>query len=141
MMADVLTRRIGALVLPDLFCELVSDGHDAKAPFAVVEIQKEENRLEEAVYGNVLCAASNAAYRLGVRAGQTVVEARSIVASLAICGLTPRAIRQALGRVAEVLLAFGPTASIDSGHASYPLDTVWIDLTRAAHLRGGEAAT
>src|SRR5712691_5564707 len=106
-MADVLGRRVGALLLPDLFCELVSDGHDAKTPFAVVEIQKEENRREEAVHGVVLCAASDAARRLGVRAGQSVVEARSMVAGLAIRGLTPRAIRQALGRVAEVLLAFG----------------------------------
>jgi protein ImuB len=139
-MPNVLTRRVGALVLPDLFCELVSDGHDAKAPFAVVEIQKEENRRQEAVLNDVLSAASDAARRLGVRAGQSVVEARSMVASLAIRGLTPRAIRQALGRVAEVLLAFGTTASIESGHTAYPLDTVWIDLTGAAHLRGGEEA-
>lgn len=139
-MADVLSRRVGALYLPDLFCELVSYGHP-KAPFAVVEIQKEEKCGEEAVLHNALCAASDAARRLGVRAGQTVVEARSLVASLDIRGVTPKAIRQALGRVAEVLLAFGTTASIESGHESCSLDTVWIDLTGTAHLRGGEEAT
>jgi len=44
--------------------------------------------------------------------------------------------------VAWVLWAglFGTTASIDPGHACFSPDTVWIDLTGTAHLRGGEEA-
>ena len=63
---------------------------------------------------------SDAAYKFGVRIGQTVAEARSAVAGLALRGLTRRAFREALGRVAEVALAFGPTASIDPGD---PIET------------------
>ena len=170
-------RRVGALFLPDLFCELVSvvgaassrcgtpegvehpegwdfpgsslvrdfaaasEGQDKKAPFAVVMVQKEEKRGEEAELANVISAANEAARRFGVRAGQTVVEARSLVASLSVRGLTQKTVHKALGRVAEVALGFGTTASIELGHASCPTDTVWVDLTGTAHLRGGEEAT
>src|SRR5258708_28477503 len=134
-------RRVGAIFLPDLFCELVLDERDPKLPFAVVDGPKEARRGEEAELGNVILAASDVARRFGVRAGQTVVEARSLVASLAIRGLTGATIQKALGRVAEVALAFGTTASIHPCHPSLPLDAVFIDLTGTTHLRGGEEAT
>ncbi len=140
-MAEALLRRVGALFLPDLPCELVSDGLRSNVPYAVLEVQNEEKDGEEALVGDVLTAASDAARRCGVRPGQTVVEARSLIASLVVRTITKRAIRKALGRVAEVTLGFGPTASIETGHASCPFDTVWIDLTGTAHLRGGEEAT
>src|SRR5215208_6425014 len=111
MVEVVSARRVGAVFLPDLPCEPVSQGQDPKAPFAVALCEKEEKRGEEAELSNVLSAASEAAKSFGVRAGQTVVEARSLVASLAVHGITTKKIRQALGRVAEVLLAFGTTAS------------------------------
>jgi protein ImuB len=140
-MADVApTRRIGAVHLPDLLCELVADGQDPKSPFAVAFCQKEAERGKEAELSHVLSAANEAARRFGVRAGQTVVEARSLVASLVVHGITTAKVRRALGRVAEVLLAFGTTASIDPGFPFLPHDTVWIDLTGTAHLRGGEEA-
>jgi protein ImuB len=41
---------------------------------------------------------------------------------------------QALGRIAEVALAFGATAAIEAP------DTVWLDVTGSAHLVGGESA-
>jgi protein ImuB len=140
-MAEVVSaRRVGAVFLPDLLCELASDGRDPKAPFAVALCEKEERRGEEAELSNVLSAANDAAKSFGVRAGQTVVEARSLVAGLVIRGITIARIQKALGRVAEVLLAFGTTASIEPGYSFLPLDTAWIDLTGTAHLRGGEEA-
>jgi protein ImuB len=126
--------------LPDLFSELVEEEQDKKVPFAVALCEKEAARGEEAELSNVLSAANEAARRFGVRAGQTVVEARSLVASLAVHGMTMTKVRRALGRVAEVLLAFGTTASIDPGDPLLPFDTAWIDLTGTAHLRGGEEA-
>jgi len=135
-------RRVGAIYLTHLSCELVHHEHDAKdLPLAVVEAQKESRPGEEAELGNVLFAVSDAAYKFGVRIGQTVAEARSAVAGLAIRGLTTQALRDALGRVAEVALSFGPTVSIDTGDPSKPLDTVWVDLTGTTHLFGGEEAT
>jgi protein ImuB len=39
-----------------------------------------------------------------------------------------------LGEIAEVALGFGPTVAIEAP------DTVWVDITGAAHLAGGEQA-
>src|SRR5262249_42093152 len=44
-----------------------------------------------------------------------------------------------LGRVAEIVLAFGTTAAIALDDEP-SLDTVWLDVTGAAHLTGGEEA-
>jgi len=138
-MTPVAGRRIGAVYLTHLACELAHHDGDAKdAPLAVVDAKKEPRQGEEAELGNVLFAVNEAAHKFGVRVGQTVAEARSCVANLTIRGLTSQILRQALGRVAEVALAFGPTVSIDAGDTSKPLDTVWVDLTGTAHLWGGE---
>jgi protein ImuB len=134
-------RRVGALYLPDFFCELVSEGRDPKAPFAVAFVEKEASRGEEAQLANVLSAVNEPARQCGVRAGQTVVEARSLVAGLPVLGLGRNTVRKALGRVAEVALGFGTTSSIEPPDPSSLLDTVWIDLTGTSHLRGGEEAT
>ena len=145
-MTSLAGRRVGAILLSHLSCELVAREGDPKdLPLAVVESAKEP-RLgepsagEEIELGNVLCAVNDAAYKFGVRVGQTVAEARSCVAGLAIRGLTRQALRRALGRVAEVALSFGPTVSIGAGDTSKPLDTVWVDLTGTTHLWGGEEA-
>jgi protein ImuB len=135
-------RRIGAIVLPHLSCELVTRDNDAKdLPLAVVEAPRHARQDEEIELGNVLLAVNEAAHRFGVRPGQTVAEARSCVASLVIRGLTQKAQRYALGRVAEIALSFGPTVAIDSGDTTKPIDTVWVDLTGSTHLWGGEEAT
>jgi len=136
------SRRVAALFLPALFCELVSDERDPIGlPIAVGLAEKEQKSGEETSLLTRLHAANDSARRFGVRAGQTAVEARSLVAGLVIRSVTETALRNALGRVAEVALGLGPTASIESGDASSPLDTVWVDLTGTAHLRGGEEAT
>jgi protein ImuB len=146
-MTSLESRRVGAILLSHLSCELVIRDRDPKdLPLAVVESQKElrEGELstgEEIELGNVLFAVNDVARKFGVRVGQTVAEARSCVAGLAIRGLTNQALRDALGRVAEVALSFGPTVSIDSGDNSKSPDTVWVDLTGTTHLWGGEEAT
>ena len=138
-MTAVASRRIGAVFLTHLACELaLHDGDANDSPLAVVDAKNEPRQGEEAELGHVLFAVNDAAHKFGVRVGQTVAEARSCVANLTIRGLTNQALRQALGRVAEVALAFGPNVSIDTGDASKPIDTVWVDLTGTAHLWGGE---
>jgi protein ImuB len=135
------SRRVAALFLPALFCELVESERDPRGlPIAVGLVEKETKNAEEATLITRLHAVNDSARRFGVRAGQSVVEARSLVAGLVVRSLTETTLRNALGRVAEVALAFGPTASIQSGDAFPSLDTVWLDLTAAAHLHGGEEA-
>jgi protein ImuB len=128
--------------MPDLACEIVGSksAQPAKQPLAVVDARADAPSGEEAVLGEVILAANEAARRYGVKAGQTVAEARALVAHLEVRGLSSKDLRQALERVAEVVLGFGATASIDSGDADVPSDTVWIDLTGSAHLFGGEEA-
>jgi protein ImuB len=136
------TRRVAAIFLPDLWCELATNVGDPKdLPLAVVETESTTTAREgeDAKLGKKeLTAVSDAARRFGVRAGQTVAEARALLASLVVRGITRQAIRKALGSVAEVALAFGTTASIEPSDESTPLDTVLIDLSGTAHLRGGE---
>lgn len=134
-------RRVGAIVLTHLACELAAREGDARdLPLAVVDSKHDAHADEEAELGNVLLAVNDAAHKFGVRAGQTVAEARSRVAGLAVRGLTERALRNALGRVAEIGLSFGPTVAIETGDSNDPLDTVWVDLTSTTHLFGGEEA-
>jgi len=141
-MTPLAGRRVGAILLTHLSCELVARDEDPKDfSLAVVEAKKEPRPGEEVALGNVLLAVNDVAHKFGVRVGQTVAEARSCVAGLAIRGLTNHALRHALGRVAEVALSFGPTVSIDAGDTSKPLDTVWVDLTGTTHLWSGEEAT
>jgi len=47
---------------------------------------------------------------------------------------------EALVRLAEVALGYGPRVGIALGDPGVPLDTVYLDLTGCAHLYGGEEA-
>src|SRR5262245_11049471 len=93
------SRRVGAIFLPDLWCELVAGATDPQGiPLAVVETEtlgntrRGENETAEkddadelvaqAEHVKELSAVNDAARRFGVRAGQTVAEARALVASL-----------------------------------------------------------
>jgi protein ImuB len=82
----------------------------------------------------VLVAANEAAERFGVRVGHTVAEAHALVSSLVVREVTQEQVESRLGEVAEVALGFGPTVSVEAP------DTVWVDVTGAAHLAGGEEA-
>ncbi|MCC6552265.1 MAG: DNA polymerase Y family protein [Polyangiaceae bacterium] len=145
-------RRIAAIVLPQLACELVRQrgaiSPSGKAPLAV--ILGEEGAQGADLSTAVIDLVDDEARRYGVRPGQRVVEAAALVAHLAVHRVTFGEIDAALGRVAEVALGLGATAAIRLGAAAAPeersawgkgpFDTVWLDITGAAHLVGGEEA-
>lgn len=127
-------RRVVAIVLPRLACELA--GGESHPPFAVV-LGDDRTSVTPT---SVLDAVSDEARRYGVRVGQTAAEAHALVAELAVRLVTFSALREALGAVAEVALAYAPRAGFELGDAAGPLDTVYLDVGGAAHLAGGEAA-
>jgi protein ImuB len=84
--------------------------------------------------GAVLSAVNDAGKRFGIRAGQTVAEAYAIVAHLVIREISRGDVAARLGEIAEVAMGFGPTVAFEAP------DTVWVDVTGAQHLAGGEEA-
>jgi protein ImuB len=90
---------------------------------------------ESQVKASSLLDAVNAeAKRLGVREGQSIAEARAFLANLLVRAVPRELVQRELGRIAEMVLAFGPLVSFEEP------DTVWVDVTGSAHLFGGEAA-
>jgi len=69
-----------------------------------------------------------------VRDGQSIAEASALCGHLVVRAVSQPSVEHALGRVAEAALAFGATVSIEAP------DTVWVDISGAAHLFGGEEA-
>jgi protein ImuB len=133
------TRRIVALVLPELLLELVVGrvAERARGPWGIVlaEPNPTDGATEELLRPNVrLDAVSASARRCGVRAGQTIAEARTLIAGFSVEKLRPIAVEQALAAIAEVALGFGATVSL-----GLP-DTVWVDVSGSCHLFGGEIA-
>ncbi len=174
-------RRIAAIVLPKLACEIAKSRAPVKGPLAVLfeptSREAVSHRGQVALPGfepaprpvakesAVIGAVCDEARRYGVRPGQRVAEATALVARLNVLTVTFAEIDQALGRVAEVAMAFGATAAIQLGGGGRaqpgfsqraasgapaseersptgdgPFDTVWLDVTGAAHLCGGEDA-
>jgi protein ImuB len=136
-------RRVAAIVLPELLCELAvrTAGAAQQSPFGVVVAEHAPERDSIAATA-VLDAVNSSARRFGVRRGQTLAEARALSARLSVYQLTRGLIEAALGRVAEAALAFGATVSVTlpapaPAEAASP-DTVWVDLSGSAHLFGGE---
>jgi protein ImuB len=167
-------RRIAAVVLPELLCELVdstqepsrfkprgpreetrSNAANRPVPLGVVLLDRAVGspetqqglpgqQLELPVVGwprsmaggmeatAKLSAVNAEARRLGLREGQTLREAWAVSTRLAVRSLHEHDVLNALGRIAESLLAFGTHVSIEAP------DTVWVDVTGVAHLFGGE---
>jgi protein ImuB len=75
---------------------------------------------------------SQEARSLGVLAGSTVASARARCAELRVRVVAEGAVREALERVAEVAMGFGPAAAIDVAR-----DLVWVEVGGCAHLHGG----
>ncbi|WP_272459258.1 DNA polymerase Y family protein [Polyangium jinanense] len=168
-------RRIVAVVLPQLGCELVrqravptlgasdrlrrpspqtpEESH-ADGPLAVLFSRGKPDGGGEAEdrATATLDLVDEAAFRYGIRPGQRVAEAQATLAELTIQNVSFVEVDAALGRVAEVCLGLGTTAAIrlapehpdedkrrgPAGDA--PFDTVFLDVTGAAHLVGGEEA-
>lgn len=172
-------RRILAVVLPDLLCELgvqsvvaplglaaeagpsksptVDPGKSASKsiPFGVVLVERKvvrEGRDEASGVRAVevseipptarLLAVNDVARRAGVREGQSIAEARAVLSQLRVREVTRAQLLDALGRVAEVAMAFGVTVAIEPPSPASQLgqvpDTVWVDISGVAHLFGGE---
>jgi protein ImuB len=132
-------RRIASIVLPNLPCELVRRRAAVDGPLGVI-IDGEDSPGEGRSSGQAsatLDAVDDLARRLGVRSGLKVTEAAALTSQLSIHHVAEVEIVRALGVVAEVALTLGSVASI-----AHPeeLDTVWLDITGAAHLVGGELA-
>jgi protein ImuB len=148
-------RRIAAVVLPDLVVELASAtlgveralapplrtdpkrrGKKPRAiPLGVVVTRDGARNDTEPVKATALLDAVNGeARRFGVCEGQSIAEATALVAHLALREVAESELGRALGTLAETALAFGATVAIEAP------DTVWVDVTGAAHLFGGEEA-
>jgi protein ImuB len=141
-------RRVLALVLPELLCELaekrlllgLSKGK-GKPPLGVVLVsgspQKpgepgaEQKQIDATAKLN---AVNESAKRYGVREGQTIAEACALVAGLVVREITLAEVEETLGCIAEVGLSLGSTVSVEAP------DTVCVDITGSAHLQGGELA-
>lgn len=138
-------RRILALILPELLCELAPRGlaREARGPLGVVLVhphQTENNGVKEGEAEPLeptatLSAVNAAAQRFGVRTGQTLAEANALLSGLRVVALPIAHVERALAAVAEAALAFGATVALEAP------DCVWVDVTGSAHLFGGEEKT
>jgi protein ImuB len=134
-------KRVLAIVLPDLLPELVYRRAALPSQPIGVIVESPATHPHASLGATVLDAVNDVASELGVRAGQRAAEAFAVVAELQIHRVTSADLEAALGQVAELALGFGTTAAIALG-AETPSnrDTVWLDITGAAHLVGGEEA-
>jgi protein ImuB len=163
-------RRIVAIVLPRLAVEIAKSRTEVKGPLAILLEPtfaragalagqtmlpgfEPERPVVVPRESSVIGAVCDEARRYGVRPGQRVAEATALVARLTILHVTFAEMDRALGRVAEIASSFGTTVAIQlakrTGAAAIedrspsgdgPYDTVWVDITGAAHLKGGEDA-
>jgi protein ImuB len=155
-----LQRRIVAAVLPELLNELANGfssgepshaprrhaefrrgprvrrktGTSSEVPAGILLVDEGSNEKPAPAATAVLAAVNDAAKRFGVRAGHTVAEANAILAHLVVREVRSSDVAKRLGEIAEVTMAFGPTVSFEAP------DTVWVDVTGAQHLAGGEEA-
>ncbi|PWC47901.1 nucleotidyltransferase [Azospirillum sp. TSA6c] len=80
----------------------------------------------------VITAVDMAAHRLGLRRGIPLAHARAMVPDLTIADADPDADAEGLHRLALWALRYSPMVAVD------PSDGLWIDITGASHLVGGE---
>jgi protein ImuB len=124
-------RRIAAVHLPFLRIELARSSADSRGPLALVIARpggavKDERSLTGNTRLDEVCPEAHAS---GLRSGQTIASARARCAVLRVRVVTSEAVKSALERVAEALLAFGSATSFDLEH-----NLVWVDVTGCAHL-------
>jgi protein ImuB len=139
-------RRVLALVLPELLCELAEkrllwglQRGKAKPPLGVVLVPNAVSTpaagSERALDATAkLSAVNESARRYGVREGQSIAEACALVASLVVREVSQAEVLETLGCIAEVGLSLGTTVAVEAP------DTVCVDITGSAHLQGGELA-
>jgi protein ImuB len=135
---EPLARRVVAVALPELLVELAypppAKPQRAEVPTGVLLVDESSIEKPAPPANAVFAAVNEAAKRFGIRAGQTVAEAYAIVAHLSVREVSKGDVAARLGEIAEVAMGFGPTVSFEAP------DTVWVDVTGAQHLAGGEEA-
>jgi protein ImuB len=149
---------------------VILDSVQSRGPADQIALPGFDSPVRPVVKENaIIGAACDEARRYGVRPGQKVAEATALVARLTILHVSFAEIDRALGRVAEVAMGFGITVSMQlsvtpsarsgppaqsammgsgaqrtaearTSSGDGPYDTVWVDITGAAHLKGGEEA-
>ncbi len=118
-------KRIAAIVLPEIACELVrahelpkasadpslANSPKASNPFAVIvdDVWDAADPIDQSA---ILDAVDPDAWRYGARPGQSAAEAAAFVGQLLILRLATQQVEQALGSVAEIALGFGTTAAL-----------------------------
>lgn len=139
-------RRVLALVMPALLIELAEPrglhgsgatkklrARHPELPVGVVLDEAKPDTPLRSEANSVLSQVNESARRLGIREGQSLVEAKALASRLIIRSVAAQALEAGLARIAEVGLGYGSLAAFSAP------DTVWIDVTGVAHLFGGEA--
>lgn len=80
----------------------------------------------------VITAVDVAAHRLGLRRGIPLAHARAMVPDLTVAAADPVGDSEALHRLDLWALRYSPMVAVD------PPDGLWMDITGASHLLGGE---
>lgn len=80
----------------------------------------------------VITAVDMAAHRLGLRRGIPLAQARAMAPDLTVADADPDADAEGLHRLALWALRYSPMVSVDMPGG------LWIDITGASHLMGGE---
>lgn len=150
------TRRIAAIFLPELLLEARGLPRRSR-PCGVVLLP--ENSSPESSLPQTACSPNTTqersssgqkqlessdrlsavcprARRLGITAGQTIVEATALSAGLEVLAVSRSELNELLLAVAEAVRDLAVTVALDANAG----DTVWLDVTGIAPLFGGEDA-
>lgn len=120
-------RRILALWLPRLPTDRLTRKSAAPSDAPLIVSQKVGNALQ-------VHALNASAQRLGLHQGQPLANARAMVQPLAIVAADEKADAALLESIADWCDRFTPLVALDAPYGLY------LDITGAAHLFGGEAA-
>lgn len=119
-------RRVVSLYLPTWPTDRIRRRKGAPAADEpLVTVKTEGSR-------RLIASVDQAAHALGLRSGQSVVHAQTLVLNLHIVDATPEEDEASLNELARWCIAYSPVVAPD------PPDGVWIDIAGAAHLFGGE---
>lgn len=136
-------RRIAAVVVPRMLCEMVSPQQmgEGKA-FGVVlcDVDETSKSFDTPRRGETtkLDAVSFEAQRLGIEPGDCVTQARARVADFQVYSIPRHHLKQRISTLADLALNYTPTVQIGS-YGTERYDTVLLDVTAMGHLYDSEA--
>jgi len=120
-------RRVVSLWLPTWPTDRIRRSSDAPPDEVPLVTARQEGGRR------LIAGADAAAIRLGLHPGTKLAHAQAMVPGLAVIPGDPAGDAAALVRLAAWCLRYAPLTAAD------PPDGVWIDVSGAAHLHGGEA--